>query len=184
MSLSSGGVPKYTPPKCYGKARGGIFRIMSQRLLWQKGLDSPSPKGEDSPVSLPCLGARWRTTRSKSYLDSQYGFMVALHDPLPVPHCHPSSATIGCTCAVAGVGFSPVQNIMDYKPSTLFTQLRHVAGSFTAHRLVCRVFCACAHGCTWVPPILTYLGKLIFQIPSPSVHCHCNNYGALMLLHP
>ena len=51
MSLSSGGVPKYTPPKCYGKARGGIFRIMSQRLLCQKGLDSQSLKGR----TLPCL---------------------------------------------------------------------------------------------------------------------------------
>ena len=183
MSLSSGGVPKYTPPKCYGKARGGIFRIMSQRLLCQKGLDSQSLKGR----TLPCLSrvlAHAGARHAPLYLDSQYGFIVALHDPLPVPHCHPSSATIGCTRVVAGAGFSPVQNITDYKPSTPFTQLRHVAGSFTAHRLVCRVFCAFAHGCTWVPPILTYLGKFISQIQSPSSHCCCNTYGALMLLHP
>ena len=83
-------------------------------------------------MSLPCLGARWRTTRSKSYLDSQYGFMVALHDPLSVPHCHPSSATIGCTHVVAGAGVFARSNNMNCKPSTLFTQLRHVAAVFSA----------------------------------------------------
>ena len=106
-----------------------------------------------------------------------------LHGPLTIAHCHPSSATIGCTPVVAGAGVLLAQTNMNCKPSTLFPQLRHVAGGFSACRLVCLDCCAIAHLCTWVPTILTYLGNFIFQIASPPLHCYYNDYGALMLLH-
>ena len=59
------------PPKMLWEARGGIFRIMNQRLLCQKGLDSQSPKGEDSPVS-------WRTLAHDTF-QILLGFPVRLH---------------------------------------------------------------------------------------------------------
>ena len=142
----------------------GLFSLkgMSCHVLWRK------------------LAADWRATIVQFYLHVQYGFMVALHDPLPVPHYHPSSATLWlhqcflCRCPLF----------------TCFGKHALQAESFPYVSTLVRLVLSCL-GCDmsdvghrWVQPILPYLGNSISQIASPIVHCQCNNSGALMLLHP
>ena len=162
----------------------GYLGLMRQSLLCKKGLDSQSPKGR----TLPCLSRVLAHAGARHALNPTWIPNTASWLPFMI-RCQSHTTThplqpFGCTSvSFAGLSLSLVFGNTPLKPRVSPTYLHWCVLLSRA----CGVLCRCDMpdvGHRWVQPILPYLGISISQIVSPIVHCHCNDSGALMLLHP
>ena len=170
-------MPKYTPPKRYGKAMGEIFGILSQRLLCQKGLDSFHCKGG----IVTCSGASWRQTGAQQLSNSTCTSSTASWLPFMI-RCHSHTTThplqpFGCTSvSFAGLSLSLVFGNTPFKPRVSFTQSRVSPGVSTrVSRLAsCRTQVGDTHPCV----------SLHWHFISPMlVQCRCIDCNPWMPLH-